>query len=184
MVSSTLSNSPAEFYISCVPLALIGLMMNVMATINLCCDCAFGSFGRFFKEEMDGNMGGLLGIPHFSKVEAFMLYIAGTTMWASWVKSDIFNLITVIGCIFMFSYMIICFIYGKFARQPSVPYLVVATIGFGMGVWRMVRFLKGEYHLVVYIIFGVSVMTSIISFFVMKANAPKREWFIAQFIKI
>ena len=61
-----------ELYISAGLGTPLGCFFLVFTILNLFGEL-LGSFGRIFILEMDAIMGGLLGIPHYSKIEALMI---------------------------------------------------------------------------------------------------------------
>ena len=133
---------------------------------------------------MDGNMGGLLGIRYYSKIEFICLYIAGVGMLASWSLSQEVQFFSIIGIIFFMAYMVVCYGYAIYARQPSVGFLVLSGLPFGFGIWRVARFLDHKFYNDISYIFCFLMIISLIGIFVMKIRAPRREWFIARFIRI
>ena len=130
--------SVTELYVSaglCLPL---GLLFLVMALMNLLGE-HLGSPGRRFIFEMDevGRrdndifseefilkhfkkycencacqvMGGLLGIPHYSKLEFILLAFTSTGLFLAWAQDPALGLVTVLGLLTGTLYMLVCTVY-------------------------------------------------------------------------
>merc|ERR1719414_1682783 len=94
--NSSATAAPWEYYVCCGLCTLLGLPFTIFGILNLLHNTGvFGSFGHKFGYEMDAVMGGLLGIPHYSKIEFLMLGFAATGAFLSWNSQ--FSLITVLG---------------------------------------------------------------------------------------
>ena len=121
---------------SLIPIAVkivsgaLGTFMTGFTILNLCSDIGnpFGSFGIKFIYEMDQIMGGLLGIPHYSKVEVLFLSLAATGAFSSIINPDN-QLLPILGFTSLTSYMTICGFYGWFSGTPIAPFLSIATVG-------------------------------------------------------
>merc|ERR1712227_916194 len=87
-----------EFYVSAGLAVPFGIFFCVFTILNLF-GKHFGSFGRMFIFEMDEVMGGLLGIPHYSKLEAIMIGSGAAGSWLQWVRDPLVQLVSVLGLI-------------------------------------------------------------------------------------
>ena len=108
---------------------LLGLMFAFFTVLNLFADLPsnpFGSFGVRFIYEMDEVMGGLLGVPHYSKVEAVLLAVGCAGAWIAVFTDGL--LVPCLGFICGAAYMLICGFYGYFAGTGAAPFLVFAAI--------------------------------------------------------
>lgn len=179
--------SPAEYYISCVLCTLLGLMFTVFGIFNLVHDCGvLGSFGHKFGYEMDAIMGGLLGIPHYSKIEFLMLWFAAAGAFLSWTSN--YELITVLGLASAASYMYICGLYAYFAKlwkQEGPMFIVMGTVSLCLMCWRWTRFLDtaeyGNGATIGACCFGA---VTVVAGVVMMIRAPGREQVHDRFVQI
>eukprot|EP00933_Yihiella_yeosuensis_P055066 TRINITY_DN5371_c0_g1_i3.p1 TRINITY_DN5371_c0_g1~~TRINITY_DN5371_c0_g1_i3.p1 ORF type:complete len:230 (-),score=28.21 TRINITY_DN5371_c0_g1_i3:242-931(-) len=108
---------------------LLGLMFSIFTILNAFADVfpkCFGSFGVRFIYEMDEVMGGQLGIPHYSKVEALLLLTGSVGAWISIFTDGL--LIPCIGFTCGMVYMIICALYGAVTGTGAGPFLAVAAL--------------------------------------------------------
>lgn len=167
----------AEYYISAVVCTPLGLMFTFFAILNLIHDTGvFGSFGRKFGYEMDVIMGGLLGIPHYSKIEFLMIGFGGVGALSSWILK--YQLITVLGLISAASYMYICAFYAYFAKlwkEEGPLFVVMGTLCLVLGSWRWVRFLDGKDGTTAMIGAGSFAALTVIAGAIMMIRAPARE---------
>ena len=175
--------SDVEFYISAGVSVPFGIFFCVFTILNLF-GKHLGSFGRMFLFEMDEVMGGLLGIPHYSKLEAIMIGSGAVGSWLLWVRDPLVQLVSVLGLIIVNIYFYICVVYAINARQivwmfviPTIP--VAAII-----IWRCVRFLDPIYYSTVGIVAGVGVIITIISYFIMRSRRSKCEPAISKLLAI
>ena len=120
----------------CVPL---GLFFLLMALMNLLGEC-LGSPGRRFIFEMDEVMGGLLGIPHYSKLEFVLLLFTSLGFWLTWVVQPEAVLVSVLGILTGTTYMLVCVFYAIYARQNKVVFLVPCLVNLALLIWRSVRY--------------------------------------------
>merc|ERR1711997_1262918 len=77
-------------------------------------------------------MGGLLGIPHYSKLEFIFL---------TWVYDPLISFITVLTILTGTVYLLICVFYADFARQNKVAFIIPFLLNLALLIWRSVRFL-------------------------------------------
>ena len=120
----------------CVPL---GLFFLLMALMNLLGEC-LGSPGRRFIFEMDEVMGGLLGIPHYSKLEFVLLLFTSLGFWLTWVAQPEAVLVSVLGILTGTTYMLVCVFYAIYARQNKVVFLVPCLVNLALLIWRSIRY--------------------------------------------
>ena len=121
----------------CVPL---GVFYLIMALMNLLGE-RLGSPGRRFIFEMDEVMGGLLGIPHYSKLEFVLLLFTSLGFWLSWVLQPEAVLVSVLGILTGTVYMLVCVFYSIYARQNKVMFLIPFLVNLALLIWRSVRYL-------------------------------------------
>ena len=119
----------------CVPLGLFFLLMSLMNLLGE----HLGSPGRRFIFEMDEVMGGLLGIPHYSKLEFVLLLFTSLGFWLTWVLQPEAVLVSVLGILTGTVYMLVCLIYAIYARQNKVAFLVPCVVNLALLIWRSVR---------------------------------------------
>ena len=115
-----------EFYISAGLAVPLGIFFCVFTILNLF-GKHFGSFGRMFIFEMDEVMGGLLGIPHYSKVEAVMIGSGALGAWLLWFRDPVYQLVSILGLLIVCIYLFICVVYAINARQ-IVLHFVIPTV--------------------------------------------------------
>ena len=122
----------------CVPL---GVFYLIMALMNLLGE-RLGSPGRRFIFEMDEVMGGLLGIPHYSKLEFVLLMFTSLGFWLTWVLQPEAVLVSVLGILTGTVYMLVCVFYAVYARQNKVAFLIPFLVNLALLIWRSVRYDK------------------------------------------
>ena len=120
----------------CVPL---GVFYFIMALMNLLGE-RLGSPGRRFIFEMDEVMGGLLGIPHYSKLEFVLLLFTSLGFWLSWVLEPETVLVSVLGILTGTVYMLVCVFYSIYARQNKVMFLIPFLVNLALLIWRSIRY--------------------------------------------
>ena len=126
----------------CVPL---GVFYLIMALMNLLGE-RLGSPGRRFIFEMDEVMGGLLGIPHYSKLEFVLLLFTSLGFWMTWVLQPEAVLVSVLGILTGTVYMLVCVFYSIYARQNKVMFLIPFLVNLALLIWRSVRYvLAGQF---------------------------------------
>lgn len=146
--------------------------MFVMAMFNLSHNSGvLGTFGAKFGYEMDVVMGGLLGLPNYSKIEYLMLIFAAAGFFATWVLDPMaYQLVAVLGIMVAATYMVICFFYAVFAgllKQEGGAFLVMAVISLGLCAWRITRFLEPIFYQASLIGGGVCMVLILLSAMVM-----------------
>jgi hypothetical protein len=160
--------------------------MTVMAFMNLLHNTgALGSFGNRFGYEMDTVMGGLLGIPHYSKIEFLMLGFAGVGAFLSWTST--YELITVLGFIDAASYMVICGLYAYYAKlwkQEGGPFVVVGVVSLCIAGWRWTRFMDAADTTDAIVGAGCFAALTVVFWVVMMIRAPAREQLHDRFVLI
>ena len=126
----------------CVPL---GVFYLIMALMNLLGE-RLGSPGRRFIFEMDEVMGGLLGIPHYSKLEFVLLLFTSLGFWLTWALQPEAVLVSVLGILTGTVYMLVCVFYAIYARQNKVMFLIPFLVNLALLIWRSVRYvLDGQF---------------------------------------
>ena len=134
---------------------------------------------------MDVIMGGLLGIPHYSKIEFLMLGSASVGAFLSW-NSD-FKLYTLMGLVLSTTYMVICTFYAQFAKQlEALPaFLTMGSLTFGLVFWRYLRFGLDEDQEMTFKVFaGVNLGLCFLAVFVMLCRRKKMEPTVDRFVRI
>ena len=181
----------------CVPL---GVFYFIMAMMNLLGE-RLGSPGRRFIFEMDAVMGGLLGIPHYSKLEFVFLLFTSAGFWLTWVHDPEVILVTVLGILTGAIYMLVCVFYAIYARQNKVVFLIPCFVNLALLIWRSVRskecsvgllkqcfmcfrFLDPDYYVAVGVCGGIGVAISLISLMVMRSRAKKCEATVEKLLQI
>ena len=107
-------------------------------------------------------MGGLLGIPHYSKLEFILLAFTSTGLFLAWATDPALGLVTVLGLLTGTLYMLVCsvlyctvlyctalhctdlhlqvcLLYGLLARQNWVAFAVPGLATLAMLLWRATR---------------------------------------------
>ena len=117
----------------------LGIFYLLMALMNLLGE-RLGSPGRRFIFEMDEVMGGLLGIPHYSKLEFLMLLFTSLGFWLTWVLEPEAVLVSALGILTGTVYMLVCVFYAIYARQNKVVFLIPCLVNLALLIWRSVRY--------------------------------------------
>ena len=94
--------------------SLMALFLLVFAWKNASWDRSQKAADQMFGFEMDKVMGGLMGIGRYSKVEAVVLFLAGTGIVGCWWPKAV--LYCVLGFILAILYLCICYAYAIYAR--------------------------------------------------------------------
>ena len=178
-----MEGSQTENYVFAGISVLLVVVYVFMTLMNAFGEC-LGSPGRRFIFEMDEVMGGLLGIPHYSKLEAPILLFTSIGFVLTWFYDPVISFVSVLGILTGTVYMFICVIYAYFAKQAKMPFLITCLVDLGLLIWRCVRFLDPDYHVAVGVIGGVGLLISLVSFFVMKTRAERCSSTIEKFIQI
>ena len=168
-----------EFITTGVIISLISLALGVFTFLNLFGE-SLGAFGRKFIFEMDEVMGGLLGLPHYSKFEAVMLAFGTAAGVLCWFPTC--QLWTIICMTIGAMYLGICVVYSRYARQDSGPFFVIIVPILGCAVWRVVRFLPSTQYAALAPVVGVEVLLILVSICVMRHRAPLVEEKIVRLI--
>ena len=95
-----------ELYISAGLGVPLGCFFLVFTVLNLFGEL-LGSFGRMFIFEMDAVMGGLLGIPHYSKIEALMIGCGSVGAFLLWSRDPVCQLLSILGLVIVGLYLLI-----------------------------------------------------------------------------
>ena len=106
-------------------------------------------------------MGGLLGIPHYSKLEFILLAFTSAGLFLAWARDPALGLVTVLGLLTGSLYMLVCtalyctalyctvlrthlhlqvcLLYGFFACQNLMAFAVPGLATLAMLLWRATR---------------------------------------------
>ena len=142
---TTVQGGDIELYTSAGLAAPLGLFFLVFTFLNLFGE-VLGTFGRKFIFEMDVVMGGLLGIPHYSKLESIMLGMGVVGASLLWSRNPNHQLPAILGLMVVDLYLLICVAYAVNARQPFIPFMIPIAPLTAIIIWRYVRFLNPVYH--------------------------------------
>ena len=135
-----------------------------------------GPGGRKFIFEMDAVMGGLLGIPHYSKLEAVMLGFRGLAAFLLWSRNPVVQLVAILGLMVADLYLLICVAYGRNARQPIIPsFIIIMAPVTGIIIWCCVSFLSPVYYITLIVVTIVGIILSIACHFIMRIRKDKLE---------
>ena len=133
---------------------------------------------------MDEVMGGLLGIPHYSKVEAVMIGSGALGAWLLWFRDPVYQLVSILGLLIVCIYLFICVVYAINARQIVLHFVIPTVPVAGIIIWRCARFLDPIYYSTVATVAGVGSVITIISYFIMRSRRIKCEPVISKLIAI
>ena len=173
----------AEFYISSAVVTLLALFYLLFAGFNLF-GIWMGSFGRKFIFEMDDVMGGLIGIPHFSKVEGAILVFGAVTGPLSWAVDSRTKFVTIFGLLIIDIYFLVCVAYSLNARQPHIQYWILISANTSVVIWRTIRFLCPQFYLAVLIVAVIGLVLAVLVFFMMRRRRAQVEPKIRKLIEI
>ena len=87
-------------------------------------------------------MGGQLGIPHYSKIEALLLVLGASGAWASLFTDQ--ELLPVLGWTSASSYMAICSIYAVVTKQQPAAFMTCGAISTWLAYYRFNYHLSSE----------------------------------------
>jgi hypothetical protein len=172
-----------ELYISAGLGTPLGCFFLVFTILNLFGEL-LGSFGRMFIFEMDAVMGGLLGIPHYSKIEALMVGCGSAGAFLLWSRNPVCQLFSILGLLVVDLYVLICLSYGINARQPLGPFIVPLVPITAIVIWRCISFLNPAYYNIVAFVAVVGFILFIICHFIMRSRRAKCEPQIQKLITI
>ena len=85
-------------------------------------------------------MGGLLGIPHYSKLEFVFLTFTSVGFFLTWVYDPVVSFVTVLTILTGTVYLLICLFYAVFARQNKLVFTIPFLVNLALLIWRSVRF--------------------------------------------
>jgi hypothetical protein len=172
-----------ELYLSAGLALPLALFYTMFAVVNL-----FGEFlgthGRMFLFEMDEVMGGLLGLPHYSKIEGVILLLAAVGGFACWSPGLDLGLVAVLGLLFGAVYLLICTAYGVHARQSPLLFLVCLAYNLVLLIWRSVSFLHSDFHEAVIVCGVVGFVLSLLSYFQMRKRRERLEPMVVRLEKL
>lgn len=135
-----MEGSVTENYVFAGISVLLGIFYLIMALMNALGEF-LGSPGQRFIFEMDDVMGGLLGIPHYSKLEfPILMFTSIGGFFLTWVYDPDVSFVTVLGILTGTIYMVICTFYAIFARQPKIFFIIACLINLSLLVWRCIRY--------------------------------------------
>ena len=99
-------------------------------------------------------MGGLLGIPHYSKLEFIFLTFTSVGFFLTWVYDPLISFITVLTILTGTVYLLICVFYADFARQNKVAFGIPFLVNLALLIWRSVRLVDGRFFRTIQILLG------------------------------
>jgi len=158
-----------ELYLSAALALLLGLMYTAFGLANLFGQL-LGPKGKIFIFEMDEVMGGLLGIPNYSKLEAILLFLGAVGAFLCWSSQATVSFVAILGLLVGTVYMAICLSYGINANQPLPPFLVPLTLNLALLVWRCVSFLHPSYQVAVIVCGVVGLVLTLLSHLLMRSR--------------
>ena len=89
-------------------------------------------------------MGGLLGIPHYSKLEFIMLTFTSVGFFLTWAYDPLISFVTVLTILTGTVYLLICVFYAAFARQNKVVFTIPFLVNLALLIWRSIRLVDGR----------------------------------------
>merc|ERR1712146_49633 len=137
-----------------------------------------GSQGVKFCYEMDTIMGGLLGIPRYSKIEAAVLLPSAAGLFLSWSSDSAHRLYTSLGLVAVSVYMGVCSVWSRYAKQweSTMPMASVGVLTGLMACWQLQRFpVQDEQKKTVTVVAGIFGAIIAGTSAVMHVRAPARE---------
>merc|ERR1719411_665142 len=129
-------------------------------------------------------MGGLLGIPHYSKLEFIFLTFTSVGFFLTWVYDPVISFVTVLTILTGTVYLLICLFYAVFARQNKLVFSLPCLVNLALLIWRSVRFLDPAYHVTVGVCGAVGLLISLLSLLVMKLRAERCQPTIEKLLQI
>ena len=145
---------------------------------------SLGKEGRRFIFEMDEVMGGLMGIPRFSRLEGSVLALGSIGSFLAWSSNPTMQTLTVLGLVLLMVYMVVCSIYSVVAKQPVLPYLIISSLLAGLIAWRALRMMPSDSLAIVGTVAGIATFLCVLSGIQMRRNAPSQAGNIAKLIAI
>ena len=172
-----------KYWVFCGLATALCFVFSVFALFNLVANFGvLGSFGSKFLYEMDVVMGhGLMGVPHYSKVEAMILGVGSLGLFTCWWGH---NQTTFLGCCVSCCYMATCSVYAYIVELPISMFATAAAICFILGAMTFAQLTEGEEKENAFKVLAGGVGYFIISSLIMGLRSKGREAFHARFRKI
>ena len=185
---SEMAGSTTENYVFAGIATVLAIVYLLLAVMNLFGE-HLGSKGRRFIFEMDEVMGGLLGIPHYSKLEGGLLLFVAIGLLLSWSYNITTSLVSVLAILTGAVYSLICIFYGIVRGRHNIllfafPFLMNLAALTALLIWRVVRFLHPRHHVAVGVCGGVEILLSLLSLLVMKLRLARCEPVIVKLLQI
>ena len=130
---------------------------------------------RMFIFEMDAVMGGLLGIPHYSKIEALLIGCGSVGAFLLWSRDPVYQLFSILGLLVVDLYVLTCLSYDINALQPLAPFIVPLVPITAIIIWRCISFLNPAYYNIVAVVAVVGFIMFIICHFIMRSRRANIE---------
>lgn len=163
----------------------LGTFFAIFALLNVI--SRFGVLGRFgarFAYEMDVIMGGLLGIPYYSLVEAVLFAVAAYGMLNAMFGPTPTNTWPLVGLLIGTMYLGMVNFYAVFSKQPLTPFVTLTVISGSLFVWRLVRFTDPLVYGELVKIGLVCVVLAAVGTLRMMSKAGERAEVNAQFVRM
>lgn len=143
-----------------------------------------GSNGAKFVYEMDEVMGGLMGVPHYSKYEGAIMLIAAIGCLHVLGASTNKELYIVLGLVVGGAYMLVCAAYAVYAKQHVQHFVIIAVVIWLTEAWRLIWYVHLADYLIVGIVFVVAVLLVLVANWRMRTRRSDKEEVIDRFIRI
>lgn len=143
-----------------------------------------GNSGTKFVYEMDVVMGGLLGIPFYSKFEGVLMLAAAIGCLHILGPSPNKELYIVLGLVISGTYMLVCVAYAMYARQPVKHFVIIAVVIWLVEAWRLFWYVHFVDYLIVSIVFVIAIALVFVANWRMRARLSDKEEVIDRFVRI
>ena len=169
-----------KYWLFCGLATALSFIFSIFALFNLVADFGvLGSFGSKFLYEMDEVMGrGLMGVPHYSKVEGLILVIGSLGLFTCWWGH---NQTTFLGCCVCCCYMMTCSTYACIMKFPINVFLTMAGVCCILGAITFAHLTDGEEKENAFKVLAFGVGYTIVSSLIMVFRSKGREAFHARF---
>ena len=170
-----------KYWVFCGVATALSAIFSIFALFNLACSFSESSFFSKFHYEMDEVMGGLMGVPFWSKFEACILIVGSLGLFTCWWGH---NQTTFLGCVVGCCYMCSCSCYAYLVQLPVSVFAVMAAICLILGAITFTHLKEGEEMVNAYKVFAGGFGFTALSSLIMTTRSKGRESFHKRFREI
>lgn len=154
----------------------VALLFTCIAFVDFFGDCfLMGRSGAKFYHELNIVVGGLLGIPRYSKVEGVIFTLLALGCFNVFTTSGQKQLWIIVGIMGGVAYMIMVIMFRIIAKQKNRQYITFAVLLAALDVWRMYAFLEKDDYLLTAGIFFAMCTVAALAVWRMKSRAEEQK---------